>query len=191
MKKVLLIVFVAVAIMALMGTTAFACGEKKTDAENAGTDKNAKVQTTDSKAKVCPVAGAAKVCDAAKTAKSAEASAEDDKSSTRTLSIKGMTCTGCENTISAALAEVPGVVEVVKVCHKSGQAIVRVDPTGADDELLTKAVVNKGYEAEIIPAVVKTTEAAPKGKVCPLIGGPGCDEKTSKASDEKKTEEAK
>jgi len=180
------------AMLTLLTAVAFACGEKKTDAVKANSDTEAKALAADSKAKERPIAAAAKVCDAAKAAEGSEASAEDGKWSTRTISIKGMTCTGCEETISAALTEVPGVVEIVKICHKSGEAIVRIDPANAKDEMLTAAVVNKGYEAEIIPAVVKTTESASKSKVCPLSGGPGCTEKAaSKASTEKKPEETK
>jgi len=192
LKKTLFVILLVVAVSALLGAAAFACGEMKTDAEKASADTNAKAQAVDSKAKVCPVAAAAKACDAAdKPSNAAMVSEEDGQWSTRTISIKGMTSTGCEESISAALAEVPGVVEVVKVCHKSGEAVVRIDPANARDELLTTAVVNKGYEAKIIPAVVKTAESPSKGKVCPLSGGPGCAEKASKASTEKTPEETK
>ncbi len=183
MKKTLFVILLAVALSALLTAAAFACGEKKTDAEKA---------STDTKAKVCPAAAVAHVCDAAdKPAGTAMASEEDGKWSTRTISIKGMTCTGCEKSVSAALAEVPGVAEVVKVCHSSKEAVVRIDPAKAKDELLTTAVVNKGYEAKIIPAVAKAPDCISKGKVCPLSGGPGCAEKASKASVEKTPEETK
>lgn len=190
MKRTLLVIFLAALVMSLAGTSAVACGEKKTDAEKASTDTKAEAQVASSKAKICPVAAAAKVCDASdKTSETAMVSAHDGEGPFRTMSIKGMTCAGSEKTISAALAEVPGVIEVVKVCHESGEAVVRIDPASAKDELLTTAVINKGYEAKIIPAVARTTEPSSKGKICPLSGGPACAEKAPKASTEKKPDE--
>jgi copper chaperone CopZ len=79
----------------------------------------------------------------------------------RSISIKGMTCGGCEKAITAALSELPGVIKVTDICHKAGMAEVCIDPIKVKDEALTTAVVNKGYKAEIIPAVAKSTSADP------------------------------
>ena len=71
----------------------------------------------------------------------------------RTVSIKGMTGGGCEKDVSAALSEVPGVIKVARVCHKDGVAELCIDPTKVKDATLTKTVTNKGFKAEVIPAV--------------------------------------
>ena len=56
------------------------------------------------------------------------------------MSIKGMTCTGCENTISTCLQTVPGVVKVGLVSHKEGTAFVLVDSKKVKNEELVKAI---------------------------------------------------
>lgn len=79
------------------------------------------------------------------------------KCENRTISIKGMTCTGCENSVKAALIGVDGVLNVLKVSHTNEVAIVCVDPSKmTDNSSLITSVVNKGYKAEIIPAVATT-----------------------------------
>ena len=81
----------------------------------------------------------------------------DGKCETRTISIKGMTCSGCENSVKATILKVDGVLEVLKVSHTSEVAIVCVDPSKmSDNEVLITPIVNKGYKAEIIPAVATT-----------------------------------
>jgi len=74
------------------------------------------------------------------------------------MSIKGMTCTGCENTITTCLQELPGVVKVGKVSYQDGTAFVMIDPKKVKNEAMVTAVSNKGYKAEVIPAV-SVTEA--------------------------------
>ena len=145
------------------------CGSKdKTNATKvsasscAGSDATAKL-TSDSKA----------ACDAAKAAYcTPEECAEwtkmcekyDGKCENRTISIKGMTCTGCENDVKTTLMKVDGVLEVLKVSHTSEVAIVCVDPSKmSDNSTLITPVVNKGYKAEIIPAVA-TTETSSDSK---------------------------
>ena len=76
------------------------------------------------------------------------------------MSIKGMTCTGCENTISTCLQTVPGVVKVGVVSYKDGTAFVLVDSKKVKNEDLVTAVSTKGYQAEIIPAVSVTPAGA-------------------------------
>jgi len=91
------------------------------------------------------------------------------------MSVKGMTCGGCESTIKSALSAIDGVHHVIKVDHKEGIALVCCDLTKVDGQALTTAVINKGYQAEIIPAVAKTSDTNAKvdaatGKACT----PGC-----------------
>ena len=94
--------------------------------------------------------------------KSAAAHAElcGEKAATHHLtamSIKGMTCGGCEGSVKTALMAVEGVTNVVEVCHKAGFAVVCTDKADFNNEVLVKTVTAKGYESEIIPAVAVTT----------------------------------
>ena len=88
----------------------------------------------------------------------AELCGDDGKCEVRAISIKGMTCAGCESILTEELSKVPGVIKVAKVSYKEEMALVCVDGTKCKTEALTKAVAAKGYTAEIIPAVAKTTE---------------------------------
>lgn len=85
------------------------------------------------------------------------------------MSIKGMTCGGCENSIKTALEKVPGVIKVESISYQEGMARVCLDPDKANMETMTKAVVDNGYEAQIIPAVAKTSEV--EGAVKPAAAG--------------------
>ena len=90
------------------------------------------------------------------------------------MNISGMTCAGCENSIKATLELVPGVVSVAKVCHKSGTAMAWVTPEKTESQSLVTAVANKGYEAEVIPAVATVQTDAPAqkanaGKSCAAV----------------------
>jgi copper chaperone len=66
-----------------------------------------------------------------------------------------MTCGGCENSVKTALEDVPGVIKVAKISYKDGVALVCFDPEKGKTDAMTTAVTNKGYEAEIIPAVAR------------------------------------
>jgi len=46
------------------------------------------------------------------------------------ISIKGMTCNGCETILTTALEKVPGVAKVVMISYKDGKAVVAVDRKG-------------------------------------------------------------
>lgn len=74
------------------------------------------------------------------------------------MSIKGMTCGGCEQSVTASLSEVPGVLKVIKVDHESGMALVCCDPAKMDGAAMIMAVADKGFEAMIMPAVAKTAD---------------------------------
>jgi copper chaperone CopZ len=83
----------------------------------------------------------------------------------RTISIDGMTCGGCENSIKEALLKVDGVNRVISISHIDKNAIVCVDASKNSNEALIKAVTDKGYSAEIIPAVAKSESSANPKKV--------------------------
>ena len=157
MRKVLSISILVLAVMALAAAGLYASGEKSACAKKA----DATVQKADAKVK----------------AASGDEADSDGKWLTRTISVKGMTSAGCEKSLSVALAKAPGVVEVVKVCHKSEEAVVKVDPAVCQDAELTRAITDKGYEAQIIPAVAKSASA--KSGVCPVTGAP-CGEASAK-----------
>jgi copper chaperone CopZ len=99
------------------------------------------------------------------------------------MSIKGMTGTGCENTITTCLQTLPGVVKVGMVSSKDGSAFVLIDPKKVNNEELVKAVSDKGYQAEIIPAVSMTpAEAQTVGAkpACGAAAAAACAKKCSK-----------
>jgi copper chaperone len=73
------------------------------------------------------------------------------------MSVKGMTCGGCENSVKASLEKIDGVVKVMSISYTDNTAMVVIDPTKTKPEVLTTAIVNKGYTAEVIPAVATTT----------------------------------
>ncbi len=181
---------IVLAVMALATAGVYACGEKSTSAKKADADATVKQVSAEVKA----VSDNQYTCDAVKkssTTAMAEKATSDDKWLTRTIAVKGMTCTGCENSLSAALADAPGVVEVVKVCHKSEEAVVKVDPAVSKDAELTKVITNKGYEAQIIPAVAKSTNVQSKGSICPTTGAPCGQGVVPKACAEKRPEDTK
>jgi P-type Cu+ transporter len=67
------------------------------------------------------------------------------------LKLKGMSCASCANSIEKAILNVPGVV-AGNVNFSSDRATVRYDPKQTNINIITKAVVDIGYEAQIIPA---------------------------------------
>ncbi|MBX0322582.1 heavy-metal-associated domain-containing protein [Halomicroarcula sp. F13] len=62
----------------------------------------------------------------------------------RTLSVSGMSCTGCEESVEAAVLGVSGV-EAATADHDADTLVV--ETSGAvDDDALTSAVADAGYE---------------------------------------------
>ncbi|MCK4605955.1 MAG: heavy-metal-associated domain-containing protein [candidate division Zixibacteria bacterium] len=94
------------------------------------------------------------------------------------ISVKGMTCSGCEKTISAALAGFDGVLRVVNVDHEKGMAVVCIDSTKVTDADMIATIVNKGYQAKIIPAVAKSADGAKASRVTGLA--PQCGPEAAK-----------
>jgi copper chaperone len=60
------------------------------------------------------------------------------------LSVTGMTCGGCVNSVQRVLAALPGV-ESVEVTLQPGQARVAVDAARVDRAALVQAVVDAGF----------------------------------------------
>jgi P-type Cu+ transporter len=67
------------------------------------------------------------------------------------LNLRGMSCASCAHNIELAILNVPGVVEC-NVNFSTDRASVRYDPKQTNINIITKAVVDIGYEAQIIPA---------------------------------------
>jgi copper chaperone len=62
------------------------------------------------------------------------------------LTITGMTCGGCVNSVTRVLEALPGV-QKVDVTLLPGQARVRIDETQVDIAALKKAVAEAGFTA--------------------------------------------
>jgi copper chaperone len=60
------------------------------------------------------------------------------------LSVTGMTCGGCVNSVQKVLAAVPGV-KSVEVTLTPGQARVVCDPAQVDRAALVQAVIDAGF----------------------------------------------
>jgi len=61
-----------------------------------------------------------------------------------TLSVTGMTCGGCVNSVNKVLTALPGV-QGVEVTLAPGQARVVYDPARVDRAALVQAVVDAGF----------------------------------------------
>lgn len=62
------------------------------------------------------------------------------------ISVEGMTCTGCENTVEKGVLSLDGVIEV-EASHTEKTAIVKFDKTKANAEDMMAKINEKGYEA--------------------------------------------
>ncbi len=60
------------------------------------------------------------------------------------LSVEGMTCTGCENTINSGVSNIAGVVDV-KSSHVDGITIVKYDSTQVSIDQISQVINGKGY----------------------------------------------
>lgn len=61
---------------------------------------------------------------------------------TTTLSVSGMSCTGCESTVEAAVSELSGC-EGVAADHEAGTVTVEGD---VDETAVASAIEDSGYE---------------------------------------------
>jgi copper chaperone CopZ len=60
------------------------------------------------------------------------------------VSITGMTCTGCEQTIQTNVMKVEGI-KSVKATHTEGKALVEYDASQADTSEIRAAITGSGY----------------------------------------------
>lgn len=61
------------------------------------------------------------------------------------VSVKGMSCTGCENTIKESVSKIAGVTECT-ASFKENKAIVKFDSTKTNFTALSAAITDAGYE---------------------------------------------
>ncbi|MBQ7063928.1 MAG: heavy metal translocating P-type ATPase [Firmicutes bacterium] len=73
---------------------------------------------------------------------------QEEKTMTKTMKIEGMMCMHCEANVKKALEALEGV-ESAAVSHVEGTAVVTLSKD-VDNETLTKAVVDRGYEVKEI-----------------------------------------
>ena len=159
-----------------------ACASKATTAAATDDTKATMVGSKSACASTASKASAESACSAHKT-DAATASADADMAGYTLvkMNVSGMTCGGCEKSVTAALEKIDGVVKVKKVCSGEGVALVYVDQAKMkDNAVLTTAVANKGFGAEVIPAVSKVSDVSMSGKAC------GASEKASKKTEETK-----
>lgn len=64
-----------------------------------------------------------------------------------TLSVGGMTCTGCAASVKRALENVAGVAEV-RVDFANNCAQIAFNPTQTNEAALKQAIENAGFDAE-------------------------------------------
>lgn len=78
--------------------------------------------------------------------KSLEVSANDKSIEIQT---KGMTCTGCENTIKSKVKKVDGVKDVI-ADFKSNVVKASFDPAKTNPEAIKEAITSAGYQVESV-----------------------------------------
>ena len=72
------------------------------------------------------------------------------------ISIQGMTCTGCEQTIQANISKLEGV-KSVKATFADGKALVEFVPSLVDTVMMKEAVTSAGYVVKGFTAIETTT----------------------------------
>jgi len=68
------------------------------------------------------------------------------------VSIQGMTCTGCEQTIQSGISSLKGVKQV-KADFKNGKAFVEFLPDVADTVQMKEKIVASGYAVAAIKSI--------------------------------------
>ncbi len=185
MKKFLILSLAVLAIIAMVSVVATAgpaCGSK---------DKTSTTATTASaKASCTPAEAAACASKFGMSKDECEKLCADlgKDISVAHISVQGMTCGGCESSVTKALEAVTGVKRVLKVSHKEGMALVAFENGKVDNTTLTTAVSNTGFKAEIITAVATTTTTDAKdasahscSKACGSKGSASCTTAEKKA----------
>ncbi len=63
------------------------------------------------------------------------------------LDVKGMTCTGCENTVKSGVSELEGVMEV-EASHTNAKTFVKADTSLISLEKISEKIRSAGYSVE-------------------------------------------
>jgi copper chaperone CopZ len=172
MRKIFILGFALLAFAAFVSlpNAAYACGGDKANTTKSASVDKTNAQTVSAKGSSCD-ASAKAACTGKANTTSASAdrmNKSEAKFATAQFSVKGMTCGGCEHSVTTALNKVDGVVKVEEVSHVSGKAVVDYDPAKCNAETLAKAISDKGFSAEVVPAVATSGEAG--AKVCTATG---------------------
>lgn len=61
------------------------------------------------------------------------------------LTVTGMSCTGCDQRIDTALRRLEGVGRV-EADHRTGTVVVDFDPDAVDEATITARLANAGYD---------------------------------------------
>lgn len=107
------------------------------------------------------------------------------------ISIKGMTCTSCEEFLTKVIEGVDGVKKVTSISHKDASAVVCVDKNSNCLTTLTKAITDKGYKAEIITASSSVAAPAIDQKSCAKTCSPAAQAACGVKETPKKAEDTK
>ncbi len=75
------------------------------------------------------------------------------------LQVQGMSCSGCEQRIGAALRRLDGVVEAT-ADHLTGEVRLRFDPSSTDSGAVVDRIVLAGYTVEADTDTNNDTEPA-------------------------------
>jgi copper chaperone CopZ len=88
----------------------------------------------------------------------ADATATAVANKTVTVTIEGMTCTGCENTIQDAVTKIAGI-STIKASHLDSTAVVSFDSTKTNVAAIGEAVTEAGYVFKGQKAPIAPVEA--------------------------------
>lgn len=80
---------------------------------------------------------------------SCSSKSKDVNKSSVTCNIQGMTCSGCEQTITSKLQQLESVT-VTSINHKDGTAVISYDSEDVKNEDITKAIEDAGYKVSSI-----------------------------------------
>ena len=63
------------------------------------------------------------------------------------MTVTGMTCSGCENTVKNGLKQIDGVVEV-QASHKNNKVTIKVEKDKVSREEIAQQIETIGYNVE-------------------------------------------
>lgn len=80
---------------------------------------------------------------------SCSSKSKNENNSTVICNIQGMTCSGCEQTITSKLQQLE-TVKVTSINHIDGTAVISYDSNEVKNEDLSKAIEDAGYKVSSI-----------------------------------------